>query len=528
MKRSKPDLIVAAVLLASALARFWLACSGGTRFFPDEGRYTLALKAISALAGLRFGDAVDYLLLQPIHQLAPVAMLPAAALQSAVVMLGGVPLSRSEWVPALLFSVASVAVLALVYRLARKAGADAAEARLGLLLAACSNVLFYWARHLTTYDASLALGLWALLPAMDRDTSWKRSTAAGALAAASFLVYNGYFPLAAIVGAVHLAAGPRARAAVVRRAAGLALGAVIPALPVAAAAVLRRPGALARTLDSAGTIVQGEFAEGWRFPFEYLWQAETGMVLVWLLGMALAAAALCRRGPERARGALWLGCALAVYAALALTSSGLNLFVVYGRNVRPLVPFAALAAAFGFRRVAGALPRPAVAAAAGLLILGAAVNFREPLVQTFPLEFLDRARAAYGNIREASTFDGAAHFRNGPRQPFDPAPLARALRLAPSFLRPLLERNLEVLAADLRRFRAIEDGPARYVVVDAEIPYMEAPVPRAPLPAGRVVADAPHPFAYAPYRYEGFKPAVRRYFAGADMRMRVVEAAGGE
>ena len=136
------------------------------------------------------------------------------------------------------------------------------------------------------------------------------------------------------------------------------------------------------------TVSQGRYAEGWRLPLAYLWRAEHAIALLWALALVYTASKLLRG--ERAE-VFVVGVAgfCLVYAGMVLMSVGLERMVVYGRQVRQLVPFACIVTAAVLMRVWTASPRRRAAVAAVLagVVLQAAANFSRPLTQVFPPEF---------------------------------------------------------------------------------------------------------------------------------------------
>jgi hypothetical protein len=155
---------------------------------------------------------------------------------------------------------------------------------------------------------------------------------------------------------------------------------------------------------------------------------------------------------------------ICVYGALAVLSTGLGVFVVYGRLARQLVPFFCLVTAALLARIS--MRRPSLAhvlipAVAAVVVLQAAVNARQVFAQQFPPEFIANGEQVAGR-RGASS------------------------------------------AASL---------------------YTEYTYPPVKLevPADSVEAmSARHPLQFIPYQYEGFTPDQRRFLRSTDMRMRIV------
>jgi hypothetical protein len=211
----------------------------------------------------------------------------------------------------------------------------------------------------------------------------------------------------------------------------------------------------------AGTIHDGTFNEGWRLPFEYLWYAEHGILLLWVGGLAWSIWHVRRSDLPRQ---VWVGIlgVGVIYGALVITSVGLEMFVVYGRLARQLVPFLCIISANFLERLRASSPRSrriawgVVSAAA----LQGVLNFQQPLRQQFPEGFREQAE-----------------------------PITTHL------------------------------APDRYAFVYAgRIPDL----PSLHLPLHQTVMTAAHPLQYLPYLYEGATPEQRARLRSTDITMRLV------
>jgi hypothetical protein len=447
------------VLLVSAALRVVLALRGGQYYWPDEDRYRISHQLLSALRAGGWSAAAQGLASSPEHLGFKLLGLVPAALEQG--------LGPDPRLPALWFGACSVLALWLVWRIALAAGAPETEAFLAALLLALSSSFLYYSRHLLPYDAGMALGLLAIRAALGRSSD-ARCALCGLAAAAAFLTYNGYWTLAGLALLLRVLRPWEGPALAARRAGAAALGFALPLLALATAAAAAGGDLIGAFHRFSGTIQQGEFSEGWSLPFAYLWHAEG--LLLGILGGGAALALWPRPGgtlPRRAR--LWLFCAAALYAALALGSVALERFVVYGRLARPLLPFLCLLAAPGLERLrlSSRIGPRLVGVACAAAIVAAALNFRQPLAQEFPRDFARQAR-------RASAPPGAAWM------------LLYAQHLYPEA-------------------RAVE------------------------LPPHEVVLRAPHPLQYLPYQYEGYTPAQRESLRAIDISMRLVrglDAAG--
>lgn len=471
------------LLLAAAGLRAALVLGGGQSFFPDEIRFARSIILLLRLQAGRLDDALEFGL-APDHTAWVWVGAGPALVQAAWLTVRGLPLesttwwAHTAWISALVLSLASTAVVGLVHAVARRAGAPRDEALLAALLAACATSLLYFSRHLLPYDAALALGLAALWVGLTPAPRLATSAACGLLAGATFLTYNAYWLLAAgVLVAAAARAGCRPG-----QVAALGLGAAAPpALVVALDLALRGGGLLSESRSFAASARQGAFEEGWRLPWEYLWEAEGALLAAWVAAAACAAARAARGGPGAARGRLWLGLAVGLYAALALASTGLEAFVVYGRTARVLVPFLCLAAAWalvpGLRRCRPGLRLALLA----LLLAHTAARFEAPLALVFPAQAWVPLSARFGPFAPTFTV-------RGPALPARPDAVPGLWLVNGAYFHPF-------------------DGPGD------------------PAPAGEVLWQAAHPLEFRPYQYEGFTPVQRRWLREEDVGMRVVREA---
>ena len=209
---------------------------------------------------------------------------------------------------------------------------------------------------------------------------------------------------------------------------------------------------------------------------DYLWLAERGSLLIWLVAAAgFFYAAWRRTGEGRARAWQWFAVLMTITLVLVLLSNVFEVFVVYGRLVRQLVPLLALLAAWGIAHWCedAARPRPGRRALLILAVLAmGAVNFATPLRQEFPMTFHLRGDALIQAICERPVSAGGA--------------------------RPSREE-----------FRIVSDR-FFWPMPDPEI-----------LPPHEVLLSARHPLQFRPYLFEGFKRDQRAAFADAAIAMQV-------
>ena len=451
---SAPDRVVVPAILAVAfIARLVLVMSGGQFYWPDEDR---ALQSRVIVEELEAGDtrAAWAYATESAHPLFKVlGVLPAVL---------AVNYTSDARPAAAFFALFSVLNIWLLARIARRLGADGVESSLAALLFAAATSLLYFSRHLFPYDAAMTFGLLSLHAGSKADGSWRESIVCGFCAALCFLTYFGYWTLGGAACVIHVLRD-RSWTHVIRRGFRTVIGLATPLLLLIGLAAATGGRAIANTRSFMTDVNQGVFAEGWRVPFEYLWEAEHGLFLLWMVAVVIGVAAW-RRWWDVPRVRVGLMGALFIYGTLAVFSTGFEAFVVYGRLARQLVPFfclvsaAVLAQAIARRPAIASLAYPLLAAA---IVMQAAVNARPVFAQQFPREFIPRGEEAAG-------------------------------RQGASRATPLYATHLYPPAA-----------------VD--------------VPAGHVEAiAAAHPLQFRPYQYEGFTPQERQFLRSADIRMRML------
>ena len=449
--RSAPVHLVL-ILLTSMVLRIWLVTSGGQFYWGDETRYEIARDIARTVA---HGDVLYAFSRMGQHPLFGVIGAIPATVERIT--------HEDPRVPGLFFAAFSVMNIGLLAAIAKRSGATERDSVIAGALLALSASMLYFARHLLPYDVAMTLGLAALYVGLGRGGR-VRSLACGIVAACAFLTYTGYWTLGGAAMVVHVLDAETVKTGL-RRAVFSALG-LFATIGFAVLGSLAVGENLIRALAAfSGQVDQGDFREGWRLPWAYLWHAEHVIVLVWLFALAWVVVAWrSRRMPRLVRVGL-IGLAF-VYGALVATSVVTHTFVMYGRLARQMVPFLCLIAAWAladFLRARSPSTRVWLAPTVALLLIAqAAFNFATPLTQVFPAEFLRDAR---------------------------------------------------------RDHRLPDDGDL--VIVNAKHLY---PGPEAVALPTRytVLMRAPHPLQYLPYQYEGYRPSQRAALRSADIEMKVL------
>jgi hypothetical protein len=448
-----PKGLLIVLLVSSIVLRFALVRGGGQYYWPDENWYEQAQEIVRALDAGDRAAAIERL-----ERAGPLLFKIAALVPAAIEYRFG----ENPHVPGWFFAACSVVNIWLLGHIATALGASAVEALLASTLLALSSSFFYYSRHLLPYDLAMTFGLVAIDFGVRGRSMVGGSIGSGLLAACCLLAYNGYWTMASVAVLVTVTTRSQSwREAVARTVIAGAAACSVLAAVIGTNALLG--GRMVQNYRTYVTMVtQGSFDEGWRLPFEYLWHAEHGLLVVWIGSIALCVIAARQwqslTAPRVQAGLLGL---LSVYAALALSSTVFHAFVVYGRLARQLVPFFCLVSAFVLARLwqsRRVVLRSVVPLTIVLLIAQSASNFREPLRQTFP----DDLEHKYG----------------------------------PSGTSRLTWVNVEHIYPEPRRIVLPDD----YVLVH----------------------QAPHPLQFLPYQYEGYTPEQRQRLRSTDIRMRLI------
>ena len=479
MRLRLPDLPrpVWLVLGLALVYRLVLIFLGGQMFYPDEWRYYQSVELLNRTLHGELRPALKDIFDHAAHcGFVLVGLIPATV--QGVLRVGiGLKPEEAWWIPAAFFAVCSTGVLALVYALARRTGADAREAMLALLFAAASTSLARYCRHLFPSDAALLLCLASLWVGLGGRTSLFRSLSAGLLASAGFLVYNGYWPLAGCVLVLHVLAPPFAWAVAVRRAAAAATGLLLPVILMVGISSWAGADFLGALVEHSGSLIGGHIGEAWTIAGLYLWSSEPVLLIVQLVGLVLLVGSISR-SDSRARAGLWLGALVFLYGQQVVGAHVLHQWPVFGRLVRMLIPFLCLAAAWGWcrlpERVSPARVALALVAAGGLLV---------PLRETFPGEWLPGFKRQYtGQLRVMNNNAG---------------PIGE--HIEPELLNP----------------------DARYVFVNYRI--LKPIEGLVPVPAGKILWQRRNPSQFPYNFYNGYWPHERVWLRAADFSMRLID-----
>lgn len=438
------------ILLVSYTLRLFLLQNEGHLSFPDEGRYGRARQVADNLYRGQYDAAIERLLRYGTHHaFTAFGLIPAYIHRVAFEHSVPETLTWDEYwndghadfrLSAAIFALPSVLAILMIYLIALEAGAGPAEAMLAAFFLAASNAMFMYSQHFLPYDSSLLVALAALwLAIRHRMGPAKYALPLGMLAFLAFWTYTGHYALVPVIAlsyCVYFAPNVRQGAL---RAMGMTVGVLTILLPIYFVNLNAYGKDLIPELSRfSSTVTQGEYEAGFILPWQFLAHAERGIAFLWLFGllMAIVTVRYSKSPQARDRLVLWIVSAALLYLTMALMSAALNIFVVYGRTARILVPFFALISAFACAPVLLRLAVPA-----RLLIVvgicGLALTNLIPTINQVHYRVIQRfVMANYGDVSLESSF-GNKLARYGPSMPRNEG--ARYILLNARYVYPMLE-----------------------------------------------------------------------------------------
>jgi hypothetical protein len=457
--------VVITILVISLLLRWTLVIKGGQFYFSDEHRYETSQEVAGLLLQGKGSEAVSHLFVAPEHLGFKIMGILPALVEHLV--------RPSLVIPALFFSLFSVLNIYLIFLLSQRMGATWNESLLALVIAASSQSLLYYSRHLMPYDPAMTFGLLSLYVALKKEASIKTSLSCGAFGFFCFITYNGYWILAGFAMLSHLFAGDKRLLSFLRRGVLLAAGFVIPLVVTMLLANWAGINLLLEYTQFANTVTQGDYSEGWSLPFEYFWHTEHFMILI--LGLLSTYAIFLMIERKENSGIWWIAGIVFVYGCSSIFSVYFQSFVVYGRLARQMMPFLILLAAIGLVHLSdNRTPmRPVANMVMALIVVQGLWNYSYSFGLSYPREFSTKAQITYMEFN------------------FSPKRMA--------FGAPTLCQN---------------NG---YVMENAKY-FLEAPQNDADI-KGTILLSHPHPINFWPYQYEGYPPEQRQQFRNADLWM---------
>lgn len=460
--------IVLAILVSSFLLRMILVSLGGQYFFPDEARYDTSRFAADILWA---GDIVGFL--KALHSADHFLFKAIGVLPATLQIIFG----SSPKIPALFFSLFSVASLWLTWRIVHRIGENERAALLSISLFALCSTQLYYSRHLVPYDMAMAFGLLAVFIGLRKPARAVDSILCGLSSACCFLTYNGYWILGGFAMLVHVLQQPQTFATTGRRALFSVMGLVAPIAFIILISAAAGGDLFGSFIRFSGTVTQGSFSEGWMLPIAYFWHSEHLLILLWVVALLFGLwDSTVGSRKESVRFAVF-GIIFA-YGTFVVFSVFLEKFVVYGRLARQMVPFCSILVALFLEKLwtCNLKIKPLITVIVLIVVCQAAFNFKQNYTHTFPSDFLQLASEASG--------------QNFPSKPHG-------------------------FYSDLSVTTETEECE----VLFAHYIY---PAPHPVTESGEIILQRPHPQQFLPYQYEGYTPDQRSKFQSVDISMKLI------
>lgn len=465
----KNHLIIIGILLLSLVIRWVLIIQGGQFYFPDESRYwnsqDIAFSILESNYAQALSLATDGIAHWGFEMLGVIPVLAESFFHQASV------------IPATFFSFFSFLVLYLIWKIALRIGMSDSEAQFALFVAASSHSLVYFSRHLLPYDTALFFGLLALYVGISRNPTANTYLLSGGVSFLCFATYNGYWALASFALAFPILFYTE-RKLFFQRILFTFAGFISPLMLLAVlASATSNVNIFHDYIGFAQTVSQGSYSEGWILPFMYLWNVEN-IFLLFLVSLSSYAMLHISRDTQKNLVLSISGVAF-IYLCLAVPSTFLHSFVVYGRLSRQLIPFLVIASTQGFFMLLKKTRYPKKIAMIIIIVLctQAIINYHRSYEITYQREFIKKAQEYYPPFRMS---------------------LKRTNPGAPSICK---YKN--------------------FVITNAKYIY---PSPEAlPDIHGSALMSASHPINFLPYQYEGHTPEERQILRSANVKIELYQ-----
>ncbi len=492
----------AAWLFFFCLAIFRLSLiTKGHNFEYDEVRYFNAIFFWRQVLNEDFSQAILYLFnAQGRPGFVLLSLIPAAVQTFFLVFDGGALLNNPYFfnIPSFFNALLTLGVSFIFYRILALLGMERSLALFGTVvysLLVNSNV---YIRHLAPYDQALLMFLLNIFLILRKSKTGLNEGAMvtfGALSAAGFLVYPGYYAFALIILIfIAFTCGFRWRLIVTH-----VLSFICILLLFEIAANLLGQSYIESCLTLSATATHGDFSEGVLFIFRYLRDVEGAIGMI-LLGLFLLYTVFFWHKDKGA--AKWL---IAAAFFLHVFHAGLgfifNKTVFYGRILHMYFPFLVMGAV----RALQLLPKPIIKKSLCAALAAASVFSFVRFAYTYlPLSY---PRDVY--------FVNAAHL--SPQ---------RVLWIGKQYIkyRPGLRHDNVVWIDSMRDFDAVKYKGCSAAVVNFEsyfIGGLERSFAPVELPGMELIAAEPHPLTFPSYTFEHYGPEDRRVLREKDIHMQI-------
>jgi hypothetical protein len=484
------------LLLIAAILRGLLVKSGGQYFFVDEARFINGHYLLSSIINGSFSESIECIVSNPAHTGFVIFSSIAETIRYLylfIITSGSIHPYELTLNPNLGIAIAtftlslpSVINIALLYAIIRRIGGKKGEALLGAALMTSSCSMFYLCRHLVPYDCALMLVLIALWIGVKPVNNLKNSFACGFIACLGLLTYNGTWTLSIIVCLIHVLWKKNGSDGKLKAFVITALGGIIPLLLLQFISLALDRNFANDLLDWAKATSgnqMGDFGIGWRVLFQYLWETEHLILILWMAGIVISFYSIIKGRTELSLSKDNLGvyAFLSIYLLLIIGSDILENFVIYDRIARMVVPFMCIAGSFPLFKIMNRSSNLSVLLICSAVVIQTAINFSYPFRIMFPDEVRKLTNEKYGKVNLASSYKG---------------------------------ENISVF--DLNATNSV------YTLFNANklIPPLKG---LKDIPNTQKIFTKKHPYQYKPYQYLHFKEKERNLIRKTNLKMTLIK-----
>jgi len=481
------------------LSRLFLALTGGQYFIIDEARFVNGHYLLASLTDGDFHSAIHRISTNYAHTFFIFFAAFAEGIRFVYVNLThqwGSPaylLTETRLgieIAAFVLSAASTISIFLVHAIIRRFGGGKDQALAGAFLMTLSTVNYYYARHLLPYDCAIMLAMIALYYGTHRERKIRHSLLCGLFAGLATLTYNGYWILSFVIWLLHILHSDEYYKHRLKKAIFCAFAGISPLIILQCISFTVGENFLNGTIDwihATKGNQYGDFGLGWAVFFNYLWEAESGILIVFAIGMILSAWIWFNNFSLKSLDHRTFGpfAVLLIFLLLILLSDVFQTSVLYGRSIKQIVPFLCMSCALPISQLKNFLPKTKIKLTIVLLsvtsIAQAAYNQTACLHIIFPHSFNTEVEARYGSVSKNSNLKGP---------------------------------NIDV-------FEHTEPS-SEYILINAQnliLPIYGQKV----IPKGEILLSAPHPYQYKPYQFIHFNYRERTILDNTDLSMKLLK-----
>ncbi len=349
------------LLLCTVVLSKLFVLGKGYLSFPDEYRHFAAQDAVEAIRNGNVNNAAKKLFeVQGRPGLVIAGILPASfQVFWANLSLTSYNSASSAWFIYIYNFLIFIGIIYYLYRITVLLCFPKEYSLFSIILYASTLNSYIYLRHVLPYDTSLLFGLMAFyLLLFYRENNKKTILFKASLALSfSFLIYPGYFPLVFVFFICWLLIIFKMKASffgLLKNGISVLFVFFIPLGLIELLSLIQNTSYFTDAGALSKTITQGSFEEGFTFLFKYLWQVESGIGLIYILGittiiMLIVVLKIEKKDISEVRCffiSLLLG--FLIYALMVVV---FHKMVFYARILHQFIPFLSICVSWAFLTV---------------------------------------------------------------------------------------------------------------------------------------------------------------------------------